>query len=242
MKHGTKSQEISLEQTGALAGFVTGFLVKVLSPEQVVYWIGHKVELKQKLCEVFRVVDEYVELREEWQKFWKDQLGWSVDFSRVIIPPKPKTGSWRLLVLPKNLTNNKLFARMEQLFTCWKYADDLDAAVPINARTTASHYAVWVRDGVEPDEEFLSRSTREADPDMKIGITLLERMTFSLKYFVETANHLDIKGGTWCSGSRGSGGDVPCVGWNPNDGAVRVFRYDVDYSYSGWGIRRAVSA
>lgn len=243
MKNGTKSQETSLEQIGTLAGFITGFLVKVLSPEQVLYWLGHKSELKQKLYKLFEATgDDYDALREEWQKFYKDQFGWDVDFSRVIIPSKPETGSWRLLFIAKGMTNNKMFARLEQLFKCWKYTDNLDAAVPTNARTTENHYAIWVRDGVEPDEEFLGKSVREVDSDMKIGMTLLERMTLEIKYFAETGKHLDINGGTRCSGSRHSDGDVPYVHWDPDDGTVHVDWYFVDYAYSGWGIRRAVSS
>ncbi len=240
MKNGAKSQETSLEQIGTLAGFITSFFVKVLSVEQVSYWLGHKTELKQKLCEVFVVMDEYVTLREEWQKFWKDQLNWDVDFSRVIIPPKPAIGSWCLLIIPKGMTNNKMFARMEQLFKCWKYADNLDTAVPTNIRTTENHYAVWVRDGVEPDAEFLGKPVREADPDMKIGMTLLERLTLEIKYFSETRKHLDVIGGTRCSGSRYSGGDVPYVHWYPDDGTVDVSWSYVDGSGGGDGVRRAV--
>jgi hypothetical protein len=242
MKNGTKSQELSLEQIGTLAGFITGFLVKILSIGQVLYFLGHKTELKQKLYQAFEVSDNHTAIRAEWQNFWKDQFGWNVDFSMVIIPPKPEIGSWRLLIIPKGMTNNKMFARMGQLFKCWKYMDNLDVAVPPkkNARTTENHYAVWVHDGAEPDEEFLGKSVREVDSDMKIGMTLLERMTLELKYFVETGKHLDIKGGTRCSGSRYSGGGVPDVSWNPNDGTVFVYWSNVGSASGGWGFRRAV--
>lgn len=242
MKNGTKSQETSLEQIGTFAGFITSFFVKVLSVEQVSYWLGHKTELKQKLCEVFAVMDEYVMLRDEWQKFYKEHFKWDVDFSRVIIPPKPAIGSWRLLIIAQGMTVNKMFARMEQLFKCWKYAENLDTAVPTNARTTESHYAVWVLDGVEPDEELLGKSVRDADPDMKIGMTLLERLALELKYFAKTGKHLDIKGCTRCSGSRYSDGGVPGVCWSPNGGRVCVNGVDVDDLSSKWGVRRAVSA
>lgn len=242
MKNGTKSQETSLEQIGTLAGFITSFFVKVLSVEQVSYWLGHKTELKQKLCEVFAVMDEYVTLREGWQKFYKEHFKWDVDFSRVIIPPKPAIGSWRLLIIAQGMTLNKMFARMEQLFKCWKYADNLDTAVSTNVRTTASHYAVWVRDGVEPDAEFLGKSVREADPDMKIGMTLLERTTLGVKYFAETNKHLDIKGLTFCSGSLDSDGDVPYMFWSPIDDHVFVRWCYVDDSDGSHGVRQAVSA
>ena len=67
---------------------------------------------------------------------------------------------------------------------------------------------------------------------------LLERIIFEIKYFSETGKHLDIKGLTFCSGSRYSDGDVPSAGW-----ALDEFWVDwcgLDYSRSDFGIRSAV--
>lgn len=241
MKNGTESQELSLEQIGNLAGYITSFLVKALSAPQVLYWLGHKTELKQKLYKVFEVAeDSYVTLREEWQKFYKDQFNWDVDFGRVIIPPKPSVGTWRLLIIAQGMTSNKVYAQCEKLFGCWRYEKNLDTAVSINLRTAQNHYAVWVLDGIEPDAEFLGKSTRDTDPDMKIGVTLLERLIQELKYFIETGKHLDISGVTFCSGSRYADGDVPCMDWNPYDGRMRVGWYDAGGSSAKRGVRRAV--
>ena len=236
MKNGTESQEISLEQTGTLAGFITSFLVKGLSAEQVLYWLGHKTELKQNLRKIFEVDDDgYATLRKNWQKFYKDQFKWDVDFSGVIIPSKPSIGIWRLLIVAQNMTCNRVFARWEILFNCWRYWDDMDTA-----RTAEKHYAVWVLDSVEPDAEFLGKSTEEADSDMEIGVTLLERLLQELKYFSETGNHLDITGLTYCSGSRDADGKVPCVYYFLHDGSVKVNWSGVGDSGEEYGIRRVV--
>jgi hypothetical protein len=228
------------EKLGLLAGFVIEFLAKVLNSTQVDYWLGHKTELRKKLRELFSITDEFSEIREEWQKFYKAHFNWDVDFSQVLIPIKPTDGKWRLLFIAKGMTLNFAFKTCEKLFTSWKYHDDLDKAISKNIRNTDSHYAIWVHDEIEPDTEFLGKSTRQADPDMKIGITLLERIIFEIKYFTETGKHLDVKGLTFCSGSRGSDGNVPfaCL--------LTVVFFGVSYnsldrSNSGFGIRSAVS-
>ncbi len=182
---------------------------------------------------------DIVTIREEWKQFYKNHFNWDVDFTNVVIPPMPTNGKWRLLFIPKGMKPSIAFAMCTKLFKTWSYYDDLDDAITENARKTAVNYAVWVRDEVEPDIETLGQSTRKADPDMKFGITLLERIIFEIKYFTETGGHLDIKGITFCSGSRDSGGNVPDVFWG--DDRFRVDWRRLVNSYSGYGIRSAVA-
>jgi hypothetical protein len=228
------------EKLGLLAGFIIEVLAKILNPTQVDHWLGHKTELRKKLREVFSIVDEFSEIREDWQKFYKTHFNWDVDFNQVLIPIKPTDGKWRLLFIAKGMTLNFAFETCKKLFSSWKYYDDLDKAVSKNIRNTNSHYAVWVRDEVEPDVEFLGKSTREADPNMLIGITLLERIIFEIKHFTETGKHLDIKGLTFCSGSRYVDGGVPDA-YLRSDGRFRVGCSGLGYSNSRYGLRRAVS-
>ena len=238
MKNGTDSQNSSFGQLGALAGFIVDFLATILNFSQVEYWLSHKTELKKKLREVFSITDEFYEIRQEWQKFYKTNFNWDVDFSQVIIPSKPD-GKWRLLFIPKGMNLNLSFSICEKLFKSWRYTEDLNKAVTKNIRNTDSHYVVWVRDEVEPDQEFLGKSTNQANPDMKIGITLLERIIFEIKYFTETGNHLDIKGLTYCSGSRDADGVVPSAGLDDYGGFCMVWDLLADYD-SRYGIRSAV--
>ena len=240
MNNGKESQRPSWEQLCSLAGFIVEFLATFFNASQVKYWLEHKTELKNKLREVFSIVDEHVSIREEWQKFYKNHFGWDVDFSQVIIPAMPTNGGWGLLFIPKGMTLNFSFKICEKLFKSSSYYDDLDKAISKNIRNTSSHYAVWVRDEVEPDAETLGKSTRKADPDMKIGITLLERIIFEVKYFTETGNHLDVKGATFCSGSRDSDGYVPGA-YLYVDGRFRVDCGNFDGSGSRCGIRSVVS-
>jgi hypothetical protein len=242
MKNGTNPQKPSvkdrIQQLGALAGFIVDFLATLLSYEQVNYWLGKKTELKKKLREGFSIIDEFSDIREEWKKFYKTHFNWDVDFSEVIIPPMPTVGKWRLLFIAKGMTLNLAFKVCEKLFPSWKYCNDLDKEISKNICDTSNHYAVWIRDEVEPDTEFLGKSTREVDSEMKIGITLLERIILEIKYFAETGNHLDIKSLTFCSGSRYSDGDVPGADWS--SGGFRVVWCHLGRSGSSYGIRSAV--
>lgn len=244
MKNGTASPKPSLkdrmEQLGALTGFIVDFLATLLSYEQVNYWLGKKKELKKKLREIFSIVDEFSEIRDDWQKFYKTYFNWDIDFGQIIIPIMPTDGKWRLLFIPKGMTANLAFEICLKLFKSWKYYDDLDKQISKNIRNTSSHYAIWVHDEMESDQEFLGKSTREADPEMKLGITLLERIIFEIKYFTETGNHLDVKGVTFCSGSPGTDGRVPSA-YLDGGGRFRVGYYSLADSNSGYGIRSAVS-
>ncbi len=177
--------------------------------------------------------------RQDWQKFYKTNFSLDVDFSTVIIPGCPGE-QWRMVFIAKGMTMNKAFDRCKALFKSWRYNDDLDKAIPTNTRTASEHYAVWVRTGAEPDAEFLGKSTNQADPNMKKGITVLERIILEIKYFSETGGHLDIKGVTFCSGSRSSGGYVPYAFWY-DDGKFGVYWYYLGGSGSDYGIRQAVA-
>jgi len=240
MKIGTDStKRPTFEQLGWLAGFIIEFLATLLSFDQIQYYFKHKNELKKKLREVFSIVDEFADICAEWERFYKEKFNWTVNFSMVIIPVMPAVGKWRLIFIPKGMTMNLAFTTATKFFKTWRYNDDLDAVVTKNIRNTENHYAIWVRDEAEPDKEFLGKSTRQADPDIKIGITLLERIIFEVKYFTETGHHLDVKGITFCSGSRDSYGGVPGASWS--DDEFWVDWDSLDNYNSGYGIRSAVS-
>lgn len=234
----TESKKPSLKQLLALAGFIAGVLEEIFTNGQIQHWLQNKGKLRTRLLEVFEIaVDAYTEIREDWKKFYESEFGIEIDLSGVVIPQKPE-GNYRLLFIAKGLTPNKVFNSWK--FPKWRYNDDLDKAVPTNKRTATEHYPVWVLAGDEPDAEFLGKSTKQADPSMEIGMTLLERMIFQSKYFSETGKHLDVKGVTFCSGSRNSDGFVPGV-YLDSVGKVNVHWDGLDDSDAEFGVRRAVS-
>lgn len=179
--------------------------------------------------------------KEEWRKFYQKHYSLDLNFSDLFIPEKPADGKWRLIIIAEGLKLNQVYKCMSGLFKTWKYADDLDGSVTQNIRKSDKSYAICVRDEIEPDKEFLGKSTKQADSDMKIGVTLLERMIHEIAYFEDTGKHLDINGVTFCSGSRGSDGYVPSMSWHPDSGQVGVGWCRLDYSDSRDGVRRAVT-
>ncbi|MES2023161.1 MAG: hypothetical protein V4439_00570 [Patescibacteria group bacterium] len=218
MSNETDSEKLSLQermqQLGSLTGFIVDFLATLLSVQEVSYWLGHKKELKKKIREVF-VLDEYFDIRQEWQKFYKDFLGWDVDFSRVIIPVLPinKKFKYRLIFIANGLRLNEVFDAWD--FTKHKdqYFGDLDKEISKNARNADKNYAIWVVASVTPTHKFLGGDSYKVGKIMHDCITLLEMMVFAAKYFSETGKHLE--GVTDCSGSRRGNfeddGDVPSI-------------------------------
>jgi hypothetical protein len=123
-------------------------------------------------------------------------------------------------------------------FPVWSYYDDarLDRDFPAPKEANVRHFLKEQ----ETDKETLGLSVREAEAKgFTNGITIRERMLLELAYFEETGQHMDIKGITFCSGSRYSGGGFVSAYWH--DGRFRVGWCALDDSRSDYGVRSAVS-
>jgi len=247
-------------QLGLLLGFVISIVTEIvtkffftLSFDEAKASLQNKGALSKKikkaLSEVFvMVADGYAAQRTYWEGIYLAHFGTEADFSDVVIPEKPQFGKWRLIFILKGLTMNHAAAMYRKILVShnpqwklWQYADDLDVAIVRNIRTSVESYALWVRDEQEADEEFRGQTTRQADPDQLIGVTVLERLVHGAVHFIETKQHLDEKGVTFCSGSRVADGSVPGVLWCPGDRKVGVYWYFLGFSHPVVGVRRAVS-
>ncbi len=241
MNNDTNSEAFAIAaRTIDVASSAGMYLAKHLTLEQLKYWQAHKKEMHATLRDAFKIPDDpFADMRLDWQAFCKKRYGWDVDFSHVVIPPQPSPAH-RILFGVKGLTADKIYDAWP--FPKWKYVSGcLDTVVLTNIRTsTNGHYAIWVLDRVEPDAKFLGKSTQVTDPEMKVGMTLAERLLLEDKYFDETGNHLDIIGGTFCSGSRDTDGDVPCVCFGTH-GKVEVDWCHLSRSDPRTGVREAVS-
>ena len=245
MKNGTDPKSPKFfAKLGILIGVIVEAVSVIfmnMSEAELQHWIGKKDNLRKQLRTMFNISDMFVEEKEQWRKFYQKHFSLELNFSDIVIPEKPLEGNWRLLIIAQGLTLNQVFDSMVREFNCWRYSDDLDKSVTKNVRDTKVAYAIWVRDGAEPDEKYLGKSTNQADPDMKIGVTLLERMIHEIIFFDEKGLHLDIKGVTLCTGSRSSDGFVPRVFWALDYQQVYVHWSRVDNSYATYGLREAVS-
>src|SRR3989338_3173881 len=154
------------------------------------------------------------EILADWARFYKEVFCLDLDFSGVIIPER-KPGFDRLLVIAQGMTHQRLFDKCKELFPSWKYTDkNLDEIIKSDRASQSGHYAIWVRDRVEADEENKNLSADDLKKRNSAEITFEERMLYELKFFKETGKHLDIKNWTLCAGSRDSDGNVPHADWD----------------------------
>jgi len=167
----------------------------------------------------------YHKFLNDWEKFYKQVFGITVDLSQVHVPV-PRDGFNWLVVMLQGLTAQKLFDKCKELFHVWKWTDkSLDDVIDQtkSVRTSVNGcYAIWLRDRVEADEELKNRSANDLEQSNVQSITLEERLLLELFYFWKTKRHLDIQNWTLCSGSRALDGDVPGVGWRSHDGGLGV--------------------
>ena len=200
-----------------------------MSSETAQAWIGQKGRLQDILrrgpglvCQTHSTSISF--LLKDWQLFYRKFFGLDVDFSNVRIPDR-RPGFDRLIVAAQGLTLNRVYEVMQSSFACKKYADDLDSAIQNDHNPATKHYAIWVHDGQEGEEEIKNRSGNDFQRRNVKGMTLLEGMVFGLKYWSETGKHLDVNNITLCLGSRGRCGGVPFVSWSRSSDKVSVDCY-----------------
>ena len=175
----------------------------------------------------------------QWEKFFNQVFGLEVNLLDVKIPRK-RRGFDRIIVVPQGLTLNQVIQACKDRFQVYCYWNDLDKSITVDDCTPVDgSYAIRIRDRVEADEELKNLSAKQLEERDIKGTTLLERLILEIKHYQETEEHLDIKNVTLCSGSRGSGGDVPSVGWSA--GWLYVGWYSPDYAYSYLRARAVVS-
>jgi hypothetical protein len=235
--HGKLAEMIAAYCRGASGGEIQALLKRGLAKT-----------IEQQLSPLFANPDPHSALRTYWEKIYHDHFGLAADFSQVYVPELPTEGKWRYVFVLKGLTMNhaaviykKIIVAHNSSWNLWKHNDDLDSVVTNNVRTSMQSYVICVHDEPEPDKDYLGKSAIVADPEQKIGVTLLERFVHGTVHFIETKQHLDEKGWTLCTGSRDADGGVPSVCWGSGCRRVRVSWCGVRSADSGFGLRQAVS-
>lgn len=192
--------------------------------------LGHKTDFINHVLAFFPNPMDLVDPVKLWESFYQKVFNLTVNLSGVKIPErtaKQKREFTRLIIVACGLTQNQVYKACEDRFPCYRYAQDLDTAIPTNEREPKNgSYAIWVCDTVEADKIHRNKS---ADMIREEGLkteTLLERMLHELKFFTETSKHLDVNNVTLCSGSRRSDGDVPGGGWNGDEFGVGWYGAD----------------
>lgn len=179
--------------------------------------LGRKTDFITHVRAYFPSPADLINPVKQWEAFYLKYFNLKIDFSGVKIPERTeaqKKEFTRLLIIVGTLKLEKVYSVLSKHFPCWKYADNLDTAVPTNERGLKNGtYAIWVRDTVEADEVHKNKSVNMVKQEGLKNETLLERMLHELKYFAETGKHLDVGNWTLCSGSHDSDGSVPRAGW-----------------------------
>ncbi len=122
--------------------------------------------------------------------------------------------------------------------TSMNYSIDVHLDQEFEVRNPSNgSYIVFVKNGVEPDSKSLGKNVYEVDYCGHTGMTLLERMLLELFHFEKTGKHLDIDGGTLCSGSRSLDGRVPDVFYSSDWKKVRVVMSTLGHNREKCGIR-----
>lgn len=205
--------------------------------------LGHKTSFINHVRAYFPKPSDITNPVGQWEDFYQKVFGTKTDLSRVRIPGRTMEQSkefTRLIIVMSGLTQNQVYDACAKHFKCWRYADDLDKAIPTNERDPKNGaYAIWVRDTVEADEVNKNKSADMIRSERLRTETNLERMLHGLKYFLESGKHLDIKNVTLSSGSRDSGGIVPYANWGGS--RFRVNGYGTGYRYDGLRSREVVS-
>lgn len=225
-----ETAQATLGQVWELLGDIIKFLGKLfsgLSAEQLQLLVSQKKRLfngfRDVVEKVLGVADNgYRDLVAEWQKFYSEVFGLTVDLSGLVAPPKPE-GDWWLIVVVPGITYNQLMAALRRLFPVWVYADDLDKAIDMareQRRAIDKPYAIWVRANVEADPDNTNKSANDLGNTPQI--TLMERLLLEGVYFRRVGKHLDARSYTLCAGSHHSDGHVPSVHWDGSDDKLAV--------------------
>jgi len=176
-------------------------------------------------CHLQAFLDHQNPWRHDWLRVYRE-LGMEAEFTAAAasLSCEDKPGFWSVPVL-KGVTPNKVVAIFRRLgVTAYVYIDDLDKAVTTNDRDPGNgSYVIRVASNVEADPELADKSANDLAKQGIKGATLLERLLLELAYFLATGDHLDKGSATLCSGSRGSGGFVPSVGWDADARGLYVY-------------------
>lgn len=190
---------------------------------------------------------------QQWEDLYRWTFGFKSDFSGLPIPAQVPGFDYLIVVAaelgqpwrlgagePRVQPQNWIYQASEIKFKCWRYATDLDTAIPTHDRHPQNGaYAVWVRASQESDQENRNRSARYFWDNKLVTQGSIEGMLHGYKYWSETGKHRDVKGWTLYPASRYSGGLVPCSYWNGNGFSVSCT--GPGNSNSDGGARSAVS-
>jgi hypothetical protein len=158
-----------------------------------------------------------------WERNYQALFGQKPDFSALVVPPKPKViAQMRLVIVAAELlplTRGKpiqgVHDALHRHFLCGQSVSALDSnSFKHKRRPSDGTYAIWVKDRLQPEDEFAWMSLHDLKRRGHNGITLLERLLLEGDVFLEKGKHLDTEGVTLCSGSEGQHSSSVYCDWS----------------------------
>jgi hypothetical protein len=167
---------------------------------------------------------EVRKIKSTWAKVYKEYFGLKVSFSKLSLQDGYDPMKHWAIIVPKIMSLPYIMREMEKHFKISRTISDSQINVMKNDRTPYKDYCVLVNKNVEADQDLINLTDRQLSEWVDFqGITLLERLLLEMLYYhVSRGKHLDSKSRTLCSGSHGSLGGVPSVGWLAGEKALTI--------------------
>ena len=157
---------------------------------------------------------QQAKLLKEWDDFYSSVFDINFDKKRLkgFLLPRPRLDYKELMLIPEGLTLGEAFDVCTEYFPIYTQYNNLDEQVCNNDRDCQFAYAIRFNESQEPhDKAIRLLSPVKLRRNHCLSMTLLERLIYGLKFFIDTGSHLDLKNITVCAGSRDSCGEVPFI-------------------------------
>lgn len=211
-----------------------------------------RLALKESVTTDLPLITIPSELAQEWENMWKAEYDIKADFAGLKIPRQPTDYRARFCLMHEKAAQSAEFFYQSDKKTyggkVWKFTGDksLDDCEMTHKHTGT--FGFWVADEQDAPDGCLGKGTNSpinlhSTAVRELGwttTTVPMRQLLGRVYWRQNGMHLDQNVLTFCPDSELPGGDVPCVGFYPLDGAVCVNRDDVLYANDDVRFRRAV--
>lgn len=248
MENGIAQKNVTKGQFKEFVGAVVACLPEDGFDAQYFIEPHNHQELRRKLRKIFisQVADNsnYKSIIADWQRFYQEVFGLTVDFSKVEIPDNSKTNLNFLELIAQGLTYQMLHNKEKEMYPkYWDWSDDWpdNINMKFEERIPDKHYAIWHSGDKEADKIYKNKSANWILEKKIKTMTRLEGGVFGLYMLWKHNIIIDQEFISLWSGSRYSGGHVPRSCWYSGRGRFYSVWYYSDNADDNLRPRPAVS-
>lgn len=135
-----------------------------------------------------------------WQRIYLEKFGLKVNFSKLIIPKIYDPQDYFIVLMPKNLSLEKILKVMEKEFGFWFYTDIKNLKSIFDKKdlkVRKNSLAVFKR-SIHPEIELINNEELSAFQKEKKFINIIESTLLELMFFYQSGGHLDSEKETVC--------------------------------------------